>query len=255
MEIAGGFFCFLFNINILYITENFVDYMYATKSKNSLNSRFQNLHSVAKLFICLGIATITYFVIQIEHLDLLTHVMIGWDTFSLCMIIMSWITFSITTSQQIRQQSNVQDSSRTLIFMIILISTCASFLAVLLLMVTKKDYKNAETFHLIIAISGMILSWFLIHTIFTLRYAHIFYGDDLENPKVHAGGLEFPDDKRPDFFDFAYFAFVLGMTFQVSDVQITSKRLRRLAMLHGLLSFGFNTIMIALTINLIAGFG
>ncbi len=247
-------FLFSFRINILYITENSVDYMADTKRKSSSGSGFQRLNSVAKLFICFGIAITIYFVIQIEHLDPLTHVMIGWDTFSFCMIIMSWITFSITTSQQIRQQSSVQDSSRTLIFMIILISTCASFLAVLLLMITKQD-KSVETLHLIIAISGMILSWFLIHTIFTLRYAHIFYGDDLKNPKVHAAGLEFPDDKKPDYFDFAYFAFVLGMTFQVSDVQITSKRLRRLAMWHGLLSFGFNTIMIALTINLIAGFG
>ncbi|MDQ6902020.1 MAG: DUF1345 domain-containing protein [Bacteroidota bacterium] len=253
-KIAGGFFV-SFKINILYITQNFADYMAATKSKRSPGSGFEKLHSVAKLFICLGIAVIIYFVIKIEHLDLLTHVMIGWDTFSICMIIMSWITFRITTSEQIREQSGVQDSSRTLIFIIILISTCASFLAVSLLMVTKQEPKNPETLHLVVAIAGMILSWFLIHTIFTLRYAHIFYGDDLKNPKVHAGGLEFPDDKKPDYFDFAYFAFVLGMTFQVSDVQITSKRLRRLAMWHGLLSFGFNTIMIALTINLIAGFG
>ena len=138
---------------------------------------------------------------------------------------------------------------------IMIFSISASFTAVLLLILAKQDSKSFETLRLIIAISGMILSWFLIHTIFTLRYAHLFYGDDLKNPKVHAGGLEFPDDKKPDYFDFAYFAFVLGMTFQVSDVQITSKRLRRLAMWHGLLSFGFNTIMIALTINLIAGFG
>lgn len=240
---------------MIYITQNFIVYMSAAQSKKSQGSGFQKLHSISKLLICLGIAVITFFIIQIEHLDLLTHVMIGWDTFSLCMIIMSWITFSITTSQQIREQSSVQDSSRTLIFIIILVSTCASFLAVLLLMITKQESQNAETLHLIIAISGMILSWFLIHTIFTLRYAHIFYGDDLKNPKVHAAGLEFPDDKKPDYFDFAYFAFVLGMTFQVSDVEITSKRLRRLAMWHGLLSFGFNTIMIALTINLIAGFG
>ena len=75
----------------------------------------------------------------------------------------------------------------------------------------------------------MILSWFLIHTIFTLRYAHIFYGDDDEKPEMHAGGLEFPGDKKPDYLDFAYFSFVLGMTFQVSDVQITSKQLRRIS--------------------------
>ena len=125
----------------------------------------------------------------------------------------------------------------------------------MLLLITKEKFKNAESFHLVIAIAGMVLSWFFIHTIFTLRYAHIFYGDDDEKPGTHAGGLEFPDDKKPDYLDFAYFAFVLGMTFQVSDVQITSKRLRRMAIVHGLLSFGYNTIMIALTIILIAGFG
>jgi uncharacterized membrane protein len=205
--------------------------------------------------ICLCIGVVVYLIIQIKHLDVLTHAMIGWDTFSLCMITINWITFSITTPQQIREQSKVQDSSRTLIFFIILISTLASFLAVLLLLVTKERFKSTESFHLIIAIAGMVLSWFLIHTIFTLRYAHIFYGDDDEKPGTHAGGLEFPDDKKPNYLDFAYFAFVLGMTFHVSDVQITSKRLRRIAMFHGLLSFGYNTIMIALTINLIAGFG
>jgi len=215
---------------------------------------FERLHSLVKIGISLAIGICVYLLIQIKHIDFLTHVMIGWDTFSLCMIIQSWIAFSITNSQQIRQQSKVQDSSRTIIFLIILISTLASFLAVMLLLIAKEKFKNAESFHLIIAITGMILSWFLIHTIFTLRYAHIFYGDDDENPETHAGGLEFPGDENPNYLDFAYFAFVLGMTFQVSDVQITSKRLRRIAIVHGLLSFGYNTIMIALTINLIAGF-
>lgn len=226
-----------------------------SSSKNKFASAFEKLHSLVKLLICFVIAVVVYLIVQVNHIDLLTHVMIGWDTFSLLMIIQSWITFSITTSLQIREQSKVQDSSRTLIFLIILIATLASFLAVTLLLMTKEKFKNAESFHLVIAIAGMVLSWFFIHTIFTLRYAHIFYGDDDENPGMHAGGLEFPGDKKPNYLDFAYFAFVLGMTFQVSDVQITSKRLRRIAMIHGLLSFGYNTIMIALTINLIAGFG
>jgi uncharacterized membrane protein len=181
--------------------------------------------------------------------------MIGWNTFSLCMIVMSWITFSITRSHQIRALAKDQDSSAVIIFIIVLIATFASFLAVVLLLLTKKDYKSTETFHLVIAILGMILSWILIQTIFTFRYAHIFYGDREDNPETHAAGLEFPGEKKPDYLDFAYFSFVLGMTFQVSDVQVTSKRLRRLAMLHGILAFGYNTIMIALTINLIAGFG
>ena len=227
--------------------------MPTSKNRSSSKSIFEKLHSVVKLFVCLAIAVVVYLIVQIKHIDILTHVMIGWDTFSLCMIVQTWITFSITTSQQIREQSKVQDASRTLIFIIILISTLASFLAVLLILITKEKFTNTESFHLVFAIAGMILSWFFIHTIFTLRYAHIFYGDNEEKPETHAGGLEFPDDKKPDYPDFAYFSFVLGMTFQVSDVQITSKRLRRLAMWHGLISFGYNTVMIALTINLIAG--
>lgn len=226
-----------------------------SKKSSPSKSLFEKFHSVVKLSICLVIALLVYLLVQIQHIDVLTHVMIGWDTFSLCMIVQTWITFAITTSQQIREQSKVQDSSRTLIFIIILISTLASFLAVLLILITKKQFTHTESFHLVIALAGMILSWFFIHTIFTLRYAHIFYGDNDEKPEVHAGGLEFPGEKKPDFLDFAYFSFVLGMTFQVSDVQITSKPLRRLAMWHGLLAFGYNTVMIALTINVIAGFG
>lgn len=214
---------------------------------------FERINSFHKLLICIAIAALVYFIVEIKDIDVLTHLMIGWDTFSVCMIVMTWITFSITNSKQIRQQSKVQDPNRSIIFIIVLISTLASFLAVLLLIVTKKHGNNVTSWHLPIAIAGMLFSWILIHTIFTLRYAHIYYGDHKTKPDTHAGGLEFPDDSLPEYFDFAYFSFVLGMTFQVSDVQVTSKRLRKLALLHGILSFGFNTIMIALTINLIAG--
>jgi uncharacterized membrane protein len=213
---------------------------------------FEKINSFQRLFICIAIAVIVYFVVQITNIDELSHIMIGWNTFSLCMIVMSWISFFITNSKQIREQARVQDPSRTIIFIIIIISTLISFLAVLLLIISKDKSDNASSWRIAIAISGMLFSWFLIHTIFTLRYAHLYYGDHETKLNTHAGGLEFPDDSKPEYLDFAYYSFVLGMTFQVSDVQITSKRLRSLAMLHGLLSFVFNTIMIALTINLIA---
>ena len=226
-----------------------------SENKSGLRKSFEKIHPFTKISICLGMSVLVYFIVQIKHMDLITHILMCWETFSICLIVMDWITFSITTSQQIRQQARIQDSSRAVIFLIILVATLASFLAILLLLVTKDKFKNQESFHLIIAISGMILSWFLIHTIFTLKYAHIYYGDDEDNPKTHAAGLNFPDDDDPDYLDFAYFSFVLGMTFQVSDVEISSKSLRRLAMWHGMLSFGYNTIMIALTINMIASFG
>jgi uncharacterized membrane protein len=213
---------------------------------------FEKINSFQRLFICIALAVIVYFLVQVKKIDGLSHVMLGWNTFSLSMIIMSWVSFFITDSKQIREQAKVQDPSRTIIFIIIIISTLASFFAVLLLILSKGENDNTSSLRIAVAVAGMLFSWFLIHTIFTLRYAHIFYGDHETKPNTHAGGLEFPGDSKPEYLDFAYYSFVLGMTFQVSDVQITSKRLRSLAMLQGLLSFVFNTIMIALTINLIA---
>lgn len=228
-------------------------------SKNQLGKpllpAFEKINSVQKLLVSIVIAVVVYFIVEAKEIGSLTHIMIGWDTFSVCMIVMTWITFFITKAKQIRIESKVQDSSRPIIFIIILISTLASFLTVLLLIVTKKEGNNGASWRMPIAIAGMLFSWLLIHTSFTLRYAHIFYGDHEIKPNTHAGGLDFPGDDLPDYLDFAYFSFVLGMTFQVSDVQITSKRFRRLALLHGLISFIFDTTMIALTINIIAGFG
>lgn len=213
---------------------------------------FEKINSIQKLLICLAIAVAVYFIVEIKDIDVLTHIMIGWDAFSVCMIVMTWITFFITTAKQIRIQSKVQDPNRSIIFIIILISTLASFLTVLLLVLTKKDGESGAAWRMPIAVAGMLFSWILIHTTFTLRYAHIFYGDHKSKPNTHAGGLDFPGDSLPDYLDFAYFSFVLGMTFQVSDVQISSKRFRRLALLHGLISFIFDTTLLALTINILA---
>ena len=229
--------------------------MSKNKSNKSLLPAFGKVNSVHKLFISISIALAVYFIVEIKNIEWLTHIMIGWDTFSLCMIVMAWITFFITKAKQIRIESKVQDSSRVVIFIIILISTLASFLTVLLLIVTKKEENSGFSWRMAVGLAGMLFSWLLIHTSFTLRYAHIFYGDHEVKPNTHAGGLDFPGDDLPDYLDFAYFSFVLGMTFQVSDIQITSKRFRRLALLHGLISFIFDTTMIALTINIIAGFG
>lgn len=224
------------------------------KDSSKING-FEKIDSFYKLLICIGISIAVYFIVELKDIDVLTHIMISWDSFSLLMIISSWITFFLTQSKQIREQARVQDPKRSVIFIIILVSTLASFLAVLILIVSKKDGNSGAAWRLPIAIAGMLFSWALIHTIFALRYAHIYYGDHETKRDIHAGGLEFPSDDEPGYLDFAYFSFVLGMTFQVSDVQITSKRFRHLALLHGLISFGFTTTMIALTINIIAGFG
>jgi uncharacterized membrane protein len=96
-----------------------------------------------------------------------------------------------------------------------------------------------------LAIVTITLSWTFIHAIFALHYAHDYYGSG-----HRANGLQFPGDDQPDYWDFAYFSFVVGMTFQVSDVAVTNRAIRRLVVAHGILSFAFNTAILALTVNL-----
>jgi len=95
------------------------------------------------------------------------------------------------------------------------------------------------------------VSWVLVHTLFTFHYANMYYFK-LNDHKSDEASLIFPGKAKPDYLDFAYFSFVIGMTFQVSDVEIASQRIRRIALIHGLLSFTLNTFVVALTINLIA---
>ncbi len=211
---------------------------------------FERISPLEKLLICLALAIIAYFIIHINDLYGLTRLMFAWNIFSLSMIVMNWITFNITDSKEIRSQARVQDPKRAIVFGLVLIATIASILAVVMMIIVKEEGKTGMGWRIPLAIAGMVLSWVLIHTLFTLRYAHIYYGNDVDNPTNHAGGLNFPGSKRPEYLDFAYFSFVLGMTFQVSDVEITSRSLRTLALFHGMISFAYNTVMIALVINL-----
>ena len=105
-----------------------------------------------------------------------------------------------------------------------------------------------------LAAGTILLSWFFMNTIFALYYAHGYYGDaDPSSDYKPTGGLVFPGRPAPDYWDFLYFSFVVGMTFQVSDVQIEDHTLRRGVLAHGVLAFFFNVIIVALTINIVAG--
>jgi len=149
----------------------------------------------------------------------------------------------------------VEDVSRFAIFIFVVMAACAALFAVgFLIRTNRAELRGHLTSHLLLALGTAASSWALVHTVFSLRYAHIFYGDSDEDAgDQQAYGLDFPGEKIPDYSDFAYFSFVIGMTCQVSDVQVTSGRMRRLTMLHGILSFGFNTVILAMLINTVSG--
>jgi uncharacterized membrane protein len=183
--------------------------------------------------------------------------MLIWIAFAGSFLIFSWIVILSFHPKGLGNIVGSQDTNRTLIFLFVLFAAFISVFAIIvLLQQAPNGSKRGLTYHIVLAAAAVFCSWTLIHTLFTLRYAHLFYTYPNENARTHGnnnGGLEFPGTTVPDYLDFAYFSFVLGMTFQVSDVQITAPGIRRLALLHGFLSFVYNTIIIALSINIISG--
>ena len=221
-----------------------------TNNKNS--NIILHLHPLQRILLSLGMSLLVFFLIRNSQLDGVMIATILWEVFALSFIITSWIIFSKLPIADIEKRANKEDGSRFFVLVSILISSFASMVTVLLLMISKDKLPGHETITVIVAVMGIMMSWVLVHTIFTFHYAHLYYfkeGDDTTEGKP----LDFPGKTKPDYLDFAYFSFVIGMTFQVSDVEIPSRIIRRTVLAHSLLSFALNTFVVALTINIIAG--
>jgi len=213
---------------------------------------FLRMHPLQRIMLSLGFSLAAFLFIRNNHLNWVLTVTILWDIFAASFILTSWIVFFTRSVPEIIQQANKDDGSRVFVMISILISSFASMFTVLLLMISDDQPPGREIITVIMSIAGMMLSWVMVHTIFTFHYAHLYY-DESKDDTPGTEALEFPGEKKPDYIDFAYFAFVIGMTFQVSDVEIGSRKIRRTALAHGLLAFALNTFVVALTINLIAG--
>ncbi|MFD2932643.1 DUF1345 domain-containing protein [Spirosoma flavum] len=200
------------------------------------------LDSHHRLLIGLIVSIVVYFIVPATA-SLSAHFTIVWVSYAITILTLMWTTIVVAHPRDLPQLSRLQDSSRTLILIFVVIAAGASLFAVIDLI---KD-KNQQQY-IPLAIGAIIVSWSLVHTVFTIRYAHLYYGNDIEQKK-RPGGLDFPTEPEPDYLDFAYFSFVIGMTSQVSDVAVGSKPMRRTALAHGVLSFGFNAIIIALTVG------
>ncbi|WP_234733180.1 DUF1345 domain-containing protein [Tellurirhabdus bombi] len=206
------------------------------------------LDSHHRLFIALAVA-VGVFGFLPNSFAMPTRLVITWLGFSLTSLLLTWTALFLAHPLHIRSFYQMQDSSRTLIFLFVLVAAFSSLFAVIGLL-SKSQNMSELSRHSFLCILAIISSWSLVHTIFTIRYAHLYY--DREAGQL-AKGLEFPGDEEPDYLDFAYFSFIIGMTSQVSDVAISSKPIRRLALLHGILAFVFNAVIIALSINTLSG--
>jgi uncharacterized membrane protein len=215
---------------------------------------FFRLDAHYRLLISLCLSAIVFFFIR-DKFTMPAVILFTWISLALTIIIMDWIIILSSHPREVRKIAKLQDSSRTFLFLFVIAASVVSMMAVIFLLKSSKGSHGASVNeHILLAITAVVISWWLVHTVFTLRYAHLYYDTDKDDGTPRAGGgLQFPGGDEPDYLDFVYFSFVLGMTFQVSDVEISSKEIRRLAWLHGLLSFAYNTAILALSINVISG--
>lgn len=187
------------------------------------------------------------------HYSFLVRLIIGWDAFGITTLALIWMAIYLADTKHIRAVAASEDMSRLLSFVFVLVAAGASLLAVVVLLSTSHGLPpGVLARHIILSVVAVGASWLLVHTVFTLRYAHTYYDACPDGSDM--GGLDFPGgDKEPDYLDIAYFAFVVGMTAQTADVSISGRAQRRLALLHGLISFGFNTALVALVISGVGG--
>ncbi len=191
----------------------------------------------------------------------LARVVVGWVGFAAVDLALIILAMWQADTDDIRRVAASEDLPRTQAFVLVVGAALASLGAVVGLMGSLKGIsQDLRVLHVALSVAAVVLAWTLVHLVFTLRYAHTYYEADQETGH-DTGGLVFPDDQgnengpklKPNYVDFAYFSFIIGMTAQTADIGIGNRGLRRTALLHGLIAFVFNTVIVALTIGTIGG--
>lgn len=200
-----------------------------------------------RLLLSVTVSLISLYAFKPYEMETLTRIMICWNFFGITFLILSWVTFYKKDSNGIRKTAAEQDSGHLILFFILVVATIISLAAIILLLKSEQEWLLEKETVTVIYFTGVLISWFLHQTLYTIHYAHLYYNERNKEKKI----LLFPYTSEPDYMDFAYFAFTNGMTFQVSDVSVNSGNLRRLVLLQSITSFGFNTIIIALSVNAI----
>jgi len=197
-----------------------------------------------RTFFSIAIGVVAFFLLP-GSLRLVTRLLIGWDSFIALYLVLVYIMMMRCGLGHIRRNAVLQDDGRFLILLVTALGAFASIAAI----VFELGGGAHDAATLSLATVTIALSWAAVHSSFALHYAHDYYRG------VKPGGLQFPSGDQQDhadYWDFVYFSFVIGMTAQVSDVGITDKTIRRTATVHGIISFIYNTALVALMVNIAA---
>jgi uncharacterized membrane protein len=173
----------------------------------------------------------------------------GWDVAALVLLALVWRIILSAGPGETARRAAAEDVGRSFVWAVVVLgSTVSIFAATVALRNARLMAPRAERELALLCLLAVVTAWFLCHTTYTVRYAHLYYRDDGD-----LGGLGFPGTEMPCLLDFAYYAFTIGMCFQVSDVTVTQHRMRQATLGHALLSFAFNTAVLALALNLLFG--
>ena len=173
-----------------------------------------------------------------------TRIIVGWDAGVALYLALVYLVMAHGSIAEIRRRAAINDEGA----IALLVLTAAAALASLVAVLAELGHSPGP-YQIALSIATILLSWTFMHTMFALHYLHEFYGQGADD---QLGGLVFPGSEDPDYWDFLYYSLVVAMTAQVSDVQITSKTIRRLTTLHGAISFFFNATVLALTVNIVS---
>ena len=197
-----------------------------------------------RTFVALGVAIVVFLLLP-DSRRLITRALISWDVFATIYLVLAYAMMLRSGHEHIKPSALLQDDGRFLILLMTALGAFASIAAIVFELGASKH----SVAGLALAVITIVLSWAAVHTTFALHYAHDYYRGGTP------GGLQFPGSdtkEQPDYWDFVYFSFVIGMTAQTSDVGITDRVIRRTATVHGIISFVFNTALLALMVNIAA---
>ncbi|MEJ1158854.1 DUF1345 domain-containing protein [Prosthecomicrobium sp. N25] len=202
-----------------------------------------------RVFVATGVAIAVYLMLP-ASLDLSSKLLIAWSIGGSLYIVTTWWMMTSASVQQVRRRAVERDERDGVIVLIIVAASVSSLAAIVAeLYGLKNEATPAAPWRLALASLTIFISWFLVHTTMALHYAHEYYGEG--NMRA---GLDFPgDEKDVGYWDFLYFSFTVGATAQTSDVAVVTPGMRKVVLMHGILSFLFNTTILALLINVGAG--
>jgi uncharacterized membrane protein len=221
------------------------------RSRFAHHTRHLRRHPRLVFSTLLGIAAYLLLPVRLEES---TRLLAAFDLAAVGFLAAVWIMMAGASPADMRRRARTEDESRHVVLALsAAVATAILFSIAFELQGLRSAAAGGAGLRVVLAGLTILLAWLFMNTMFALHYAHFYYIDGEGEAHEPAGGLAFPGGRQPDYWDFLYFSFTIGMTFQVSDVPIESHALRRTGLAHGVLAFFFNVVVLALTINIIAG--